>query len=118
MRKILTAAAAALTCAASLGATATTADAAPWHGGGFHGGNSSWHGGNRGGRGFGYLGAGLAGLAIGAAIANRPYYGGYGYPGYSNYGPGYYGDEQCVGTRRVWDPYVGGYVLRRVYYAC
>jgi len=109
MRKFVTAAAAALTCAASLGATATTAEAAPWHGG--------WHGGYHGGHGWGYVGAGLAGLAVGAAIANsHPYYGYGPYYGYYDYGPGYYGS--CVSYRHVWDPYYGGYVTRRVYYPC
>ena len=118
MRKILTAGAMALTTLGSLGATATTADAAPhggWHGGGWHGG-----GGWRGGRGWGWgVGAGLAGFAIGSALA-RPYY--YdGYYGGPYYGPGYYDGyygADCVGTRRVWDPYYGGYVIRRFHYAC
>ncbi len=109
MRKILTGAAAALTCAASLGATATSAQADPWHGGWHHEGN-----------GWGYVGAGLAGLAIGAAIAgDHPYYHhyGYGYGPYYGYGYGY-GYGTCVGYRHVWDPYWGGYVTRRVYYPC
>jgi hypothetical protein len=124
MRKILTAGAAAITCLALLGATAAPADAQTR--GGFHGGGGGWHGGGggwHGGRGVGWgVGAGLAGFALGAALAG-PHYG-YGYgPGYYGYGPGYYYDDgyygaQCVGTRRVWDPYYGGYVIRRFHYAC
>ena len=45
MRKMLTAGAMALTALGSLGATATTADAAPHGGGGFHGGGGGFHGG-------------------------------------------------------------------------
>ena len=47
-----------------------------------------------------------------------PYYG-YG-PGYyygpGDYGPAYYGT--CYARERVWDPYVGHYVIERVAYAC
>jgi hypothetical protein len=115
MRKIVTAGLAALTLGGAVAATSAPAEAAPgFHGGGFHGG---YHGGWRGG-GWGWgVGAGLAGLAIGAAIADHPYYG-YGYGPY--YGPGYYdgGYGTCVGHRRIWDPYAGGYVIRSFYYAC
>jgi hypothetical protein len=120
MRKILTAGLAALTLGGSVAATAVPADAAGWHGGGgFHGGGGHWRGG--GGWGWG-VGAGLLGLAAGAAIADsyHPYYGGYyGGPGYYP-GPGYYGYGYagCVGRHRVWDPYVGGYVIRSFRYAC
>ncbi len=63
--------------------------------------------------------AGLAGLAVGAAIANGgrgDYRGGYYYgpPRYAYehyYGPRYYGPHRCA-TSQVWDPYVGGYVQR------
>jgi len=138
MRKVLTAGLAALALGGSVAATATSAEAqrGNWHGsvghagGSWHGG-SGWHGGDRGGwRGgrdddddWGWsLGAGLAGFALGATLADRPYYNGY-YdygPGYYYYGPGYYdyGDRTCVGHRRVWDPYYGGYVIRRFYYDC
>jgi hypothetical protein len=130
MRKILTAATAAITGLALLAASATTAVAEPhggWHGGGggWHGGEGGWRGGDHdwhGGRGVGWgIGAGLAGFALGAALAS-PHYGyGYGYGPAYGYGP-YYDDDyygaQCVGTRRVWDPYYGGYVIRRFYYAC
>ena len=99
-----------------------------WHGGGgggWHGGGGGWHGGGGGWHGGGFhhgddddwgwgLGAGLAGFALGAAFADRPYYYDYS-PGYY-YDDGYYGT--CVGHRRVWDPYVGHYIIRRFYYAC
>ncbi len=63
--------------------------------------------------------AGIAGLAVGAAIAssNNNRYGyrdGYYYGPRTNayqyyYGPSYYGPRQCR-TREVWDPYLRGYV--------
>lgn len=114
MRKLLTSGLAALTAAATIGATATPAAAEPhgWRGGEHEG----WRGGDRDDWGWG-LGAGLAGFALGAAIASPHYrYG----PSYS-YGPYYgydYGPATCVGTRRIWDPYIGAYVIRRFYYAC
>ena len=66
--------------------------------------------------------AGIAGLAIGAALASnshphyygRPYYresyyAGPSYaPGYYDYGPGY---ADCR-TERVWDPYIGRWITR------
>jgi hypothetical protein len=103
MRKILTAALAALTIGGAVAATAVPADAAPWHGG-FHGGY---------GRGVGpgvAIGAGLLGLAVGASLAGPHYaYGpgpGYYGPGYA-YGPAYgYGYGACRVHYR-WDPYAG-----------
>ena len=129
MRNILTAGMAAVTLAGSLAMTATPAVAEPHGGGGWHGGGGGWHGGGGGWRGEGFrggyrrgdddwgwgLGAGLAGFALGTALADRPYYGYYGY------GPGYYDDygyAECVGRERIWDPYIGRYVIRRFYYAC
>ena len=112
MRKILTVAAAALTMAGGLAATTTPAMAQGRHGG-FHGGGGGWHGGGgwRGGGGHWHgggwgwgVGAGLAGFALGSALAS-PYYG-YGY----DYGPGYYGYGGCA--RQVWDPYWGRWVVR------
>ena len=100
MRKILTGALAALTLGGAAVATATPAAA------------YGWHGGYRGGWGPGAaIGAGLAGLVVGAAIADHPHYG-YGYPG-PYYAPGYYG-----GCRSVvrWDPYWGGYQRVRACY--
>src|SRR5580704_16929671 len=95
MRKILTAATAALTLAGALAATTAPVQAQTrGHGGGFHGGSfhgGGFHGGGfHGGgyRGYGYgVGAGLAGFALGAAIAS-PYYG-YGYGPYYGYNNGY-----------------------------
>jgi hypothetical protein len=116
MRKVLTAGLAALTLGGSVLATSTPAAAYPhggWHGGYHHG----WHGGGAGWA----VGAGLLGLAAGAAIADsyhpHYYYGGY-------YAPAYYDDDYaygystCVSHRRVWDPYIGGFVYRTVRYAC
>ena len=105
---------AALLAAGSVAATAAPANAYGYwgHGGGYYGG-----------RGYGggaLLGAGIAGLAVGAALAS-PHYGyGYGY-GYGPryYGPApYYGDGYCSVRRSVWDPYYGGYVVRRVPVPC
>ena len=63
--------------------------------------------------------AGIAGLAVGAAIANGGqgdyrdgYY--YGPPRYAYdyyYGRDYYGPRHCS-TRRMWDPYLQAYVDR------
>src|SRR5262245_8317838 len=122
MRKILTAGLAALTLAGATAAVTTPAQAQPhggWRGGGGWHGGGGWRGGyHRGGGGWGYVGAGLAGLAVGAALAGPHYYG-YPHYGYGYYGPydGYYADD-CVAYRRVWDPYYGGYVSRRVYVPC
>jgi len=115
MRKIITASAAALALAGATIATVTPADARSWHRGYSHG----WHG-----RGHYYrgdrtglaIGAGILGLAAGAAIASsgRPYYGDryYDYgPSYYAPPPGYYGyaPPPCP-TRWRWDGYVGRYV--------
>jgi hypothetical protein len=121
MRKFLTAAAAALTLAGGGLATAQPAAAAPyggWHGGYSHGGGH-WGGGHWGGG--GAVAAGILGLAVGAAIASPHYDYGYGpayYDGGPAYGPGGYADGTCYARQRVWDPYVGGYVVRAVPYAC
>ncbi|MGH6956524.1 MAG: hypothetical protein ACREEW_07665 [Caulobacteraceae bacterium] len=128
MRKYLTAGLAALSSLAILGAAASPVQAQSWHGhGGWHGGGwhgrGGWHRGgwhDRDDWGWG-VGAGIAGFALGAALASPHYgYGYYGYPGYYDDYPGYYGYDggSCVSTRRVWDPYAGAYVIRRFYYAC
>ena len=114
MRKALTAALAALTLGGAVAATATTAaEARPYYGGHYYG-----HGHYNNGAGLAV--AGIAGLAIGAAIASdHPrYYGGPGYyaPGPYAYGPGYYGT--CYTTRWVWDPYYGRRVPVSQPYAC
>jgi hypothetical protein len=100
MRKALTAALAALTLGGAItAATVNTAEARPYYG------HYYGHRGN----GAGLAVAGIAGLAIGAAIASdHPRYGygpgpyAYG-PGPYAYGPGYYGT--CYTTRWVWDGY-------------
>ncbi|HEY3948067.1 hypothetical protein [Phenylobacterium sp.] len=110
MRKTLTAALAALTLGGAVSATAVTgADARPYYHGGYY------HRGSGGAAIF----AGVAGLALGAALASdhpryyapAPYY--YGPPA-----PYYYGPATCYTTRWVWDPYVGRRVPQRVPYAC
>jgi hypothetical protein len=114
MRKVLTAGVAALALGGAVAGAAMPADAAPYgyYHGGYHGG---WHGGGAGVA----VAAGLLGLAAGAAIADHPhYYGGPGYYGAGYYGGGPYGYASCVGRRQVWDPYVGGYVVRSFRYAC
>jgi hypothetical protein len=131
MRKFLNAGVAALTAAGAISATATPAAAQPRGGfhGGFHGGG--WGGGyHHGYGGWSYGVAGLAGFALGAALASPYYYGpnyyygpGYYGPGYGygyGYGPGYYdyGRATCVGSRQVWDPYYGRWVWQRYYYGC
>lgn len=108
MKKTLTAALAALTLGGAITATAATgAEARPYG----HGGHYYGHGYGGGGA----VAAGIAGLAIGAAIAGPHYYGGYYGPGPYAYGPGYYGT--CYTTRWVWDGY-GRRVPVREAYAC
>ena len=137
MRKILTAAAAALTLGGAIAATATPADARPYGYGGYHGGYGGYHGYGGGYRYYGghhgdagaAVAAGVVGLALGAAIASSGhhdyggrYYGGgryydgyYGYPGY-----GYYDDAYrvCESRRWVYDPYIGRRVMVESRYAC
>ncbi len=108
-------------------ATAAPASAERWGG---HGYGHGYYGGHEyyGGRGYGggaLLGAGIAGLAVGAVLAGNHGYGphyGYGY-GPRYYGPRYYGyapygDAYCSVRRDVWDPYYGGYIVRRVAVPC
>ena len=123
MRKVITAGIAALTLGGALVGAAVPANAQGYHHG-YYGHEGGWH---HGGNGAGVaVAAGLLGLAAGAAIASdhpryyseRPYYGG-GYYGGGYYDGGYgYGYETCVSHRRIWDPYIGGYVVRSVRYAC
>lgn len=116
MRKFITAAVAALTLGGAMVATTAPAEARPY--GYYHGGY--WRGGHYYGHGVGpgvAIAAGVAGLAVGAALASpRGYYGGgYGYPAY-----GYpaYGYRTCIGQHWVWDPYYGRNVLVQDRYAC
>ena len=91
MKKFVSAALATLAVVGSAVA-AVPAQAHPFGGGGWHGGG--WGGGG------GALVAGIAGLAVGAAIADhgRPYY---------------YGGPTCW-TQPQWNPYYGGYVPVRI----
>ena len=106
MRKLITAGLAALTLAGGSLAAAAPAQADPW--------NHSWHG-----RGYGpgpAIFAGLAGLAIGATLADSHRYDGPPPPAY------YYGHPYpyatCYARRTVWDPYIGRYVVLSQPYAC
>lgn len=101
-----------------VGAAATPAEAARWHGrGGYgHAYRGGYHGYyNRGVSTGAAVGLGLLGVGIGAALASQPrYYGpapayGYGAPVYYDdyYAPPppvYY--RSCV-SRPMWDPYIG-----------
>ena len=110
MRKILTAAVAALSLMGGVAATATSAEARPYDRNYRHRGND--HG--------DAVVAGIAGLAIGAALASsnrdRGYYrdGRYYDRGYSRgyYAPPRYSYRNCR-TVRVWDPYYGRTVRER-----
>ena len=107
MRKIIAAGLAAVTLTSALGSAVTASAQDRWR-----------HDHDRGGNGAA-VAAGLAGLAVGAALANGgrgDYRGGYYYgpPRYAYehyYGPRYYGPHRCA-TSQIWDPYVGGYVQR------
>lgn len=122
MRKILTASVAAVALAATSLGAAAPAEAQRWHGGGgYHGG---YRGHYRGGGAGWAVGAGILGLAAGAALAsNRGYYGyapgyyapAYGYaPGYYAPPPGYYygGRGYCRSDWR-WDGWAHRYVRVR-----
>jgi hypothetical protein len=121
MRKAITAGIAALTLGGAVMGAAVPASAQGYHHG-YYGHGGGWRGGNGAGV---AVAAGLLGLAAGAAIASdhpryyneRPYYGGGYYEG-GYYGSGGYGYGSCVSHRRMWDPYMGGYVVRSVRYAC
>ena len=129
MRKFLASALAALTFGGAMMAVAAPAEA-----GGRHGRHHYRH--HRGGGDDVAIAAiaGIAGLAIGAAISdsNRsrssgyysrsyPYRSGYGYdPRYDTYSGGYYGrgDRVCITRERVWDPYIGRHVRIERQYPC
>jgi hypothetical protein len=108
MRKFIAAGLAAATLVGGLGA-GTTASAQYRHGGGYYGG---YHGGYHHDNSGAAVAAGIAGLAVGAAIASssHPYY----YNGYY-YDRPYYGYSYGPRCRSytVWDPYAYAYVVRR-----
>ena len=116
MNKILTGALAGLTAAGALAAS-VPASARDWNHRSYHHNNSG-----------AAVAAGIAGLAIGAALASGSdgYYGGgyyYGRPAYyyspppSYYvGPTYYSYDHRCHTQWRWDPYWGRYVRVRACY--
>jgi hypothetical protein len=124
MRKYLTAGLAALTFGAAVVGAAAPAEARPHDGGRYYYGHRHNNSGAA-------IAAGVAGLALGAALASNSghtyyrggyyrggyYRGGYGYydPGYDDYDGGY---AVCESSRWVWDPYIGRRVLVRSHYAC
>jgi hypothetical protein len=124
MRKSLAAGMAALTFAGAVATAAlpTAADAAPHHRGGY----SHYDNHYRGHRGNDAAGAaiiaGVAGLALGAALSNN--HSSYGYYDRGYYGRGYYGGgyydraRVCTSTRWVWDPYIHRRVAVRERYYC
>lgn len=123
MRKTLAAGLAALTFGGAVAAAAlpTAAEARPhggYYGGGYGGHYYRGHHDNGGAA----VVAGIAGLAIGAALASNGghhtyYRGGYGYaPGYYDYD--YYQPRVCESRHWTWDPYIGRRVLVTSRYAC
>ncbi len=109
MRPALTKVVAASLAALLAGATATTSEAAHWHGGGWHGGGRGWHGGGGGwhgggwhhgwgGWGPGVVGGLAAGAIIGGALA-APY--AYGYGGYYQDQPIYSPNGVYLGSQLV-----------------
>ena len=124
MKKLLAGAAALLTTLTGALASASPAQAeGSWgrHGGGFHGGYGGGYGyrggyGHRGGGAGGAVFAGLAGLAVGAALAHpHGYYGPprvyYGPPPAYYAGPYYYGWYEGCRGEWVWNARWGGYQL-------
>jgi hypothetical protein len=121
MRKFLAAGMAALTVAGTVAATAvpTAAEAAPHHRGGYGYDHYRGHRGND--AASAAIIAGVAGLALGAALSNN--HSSYGYYDRGGYGRGYYGDYYsrpriCTTERWVWDPYIGRRVPIRERYYC
>lgn len=96
MRKLVTGALTALTLGGAVLGAAAPASADPWHHGYYH------HGVGPGVA----VGAGLLGLAVGAAIADRPHYA---YAAPPPPPPRYYYDGGCRTAWR-WDPYAYRYV--------
>ena len=110
MRKLITASLAALTLVAG-GLAAAPAQADPWR----HGWRGHYHDDDAGAAIF----AGIAGLALGATLADghrydRPPPRAYYYEGDPYYRP----YATCYARRAVWDPYIGRYVVVTRPYAC
>lgn len=129
MRKTLTAGMAALTFAGAVATAAlpTAADAAPHYRDGYGYGGYDHHRDRRGNDAAGAaIVAGIAGLALGAALSNNHSSYGYYDRGYYDrgYGRGYYDDGYyarpriCSTERWVWDPYIGRRVPIRERYYC
>ena len=119
MRKALTGTAAALAIVATGLAAVAPADAQRYRGGHYHGGYGYRGYGYRGGGAGLAVGAGLLGLAAGAAIASdRGYYGRgyYGAPGYYAPPPYAYGYAPACRTDWRWDGYRGRYFPVRYCY--
>lgn len=136
MRKTLAAGMAALTFGGAVAAAAlpSAAEARDWRGGrgyydGYYGGEHRHHGNDAAAA---AVVAGIAGLAIGAALTNgnhHSYYSSgyyapnYGYAPSYGYAPGYYDYgyrpyATCESHRWVWDPYIGRQVMITSHYAC
>jgi hypothetical protein len=137
MRKFLTTALAAITAAGAVLATAAPAEAQRYR-------HHRHHNNNDGDEVAAAILGGVAGLALGAAIAgngsrgDRGYYSGYAYdPRYDSYRGGYYHDgyyrdgrraydygdrrytyRTCISRDRVYDPYIGRRVTIERRYAC
>jgi hypothetical protein len=113
MRKVLTAALAAITLGGAVCATAAPAEARP------HGYSGHYYGHHRGGNAGAAVAAGVVGLALGAALAGNSHsYYDRGYYGSDYYGYGYPAYRTCESTRWVWDPYIGRRVPVTSRYAC
>ena len=130
MRKILTSALAAITFGGAVLATAAPAEAQryrhDYYRGHHHSGNTAATAAI----------AGIAGLALGSALASngssrgRVYSSGYGYdPRYDSYSGDYYGSGRpyayvepryrtCISRERVWDPYIQRRVVIERSYPC
>jgi hypothetical protein len=127
MRKTLSAGMAALTFAGAVATAAlpTAAAADPHYRGGY---GYDHHRGHRGNDAAGAaIVAGIAGLALGAALSNNHSNYGYydrgyydrGYYGRGYYDGGYYARPRlCTTERWVWDPYIGRRVPIRERYYC
>lgn len=124
MRKPFAAGMAALTFAGAVATAALpTAAAADPHYRGGYGYGYDHHRSHRGNDAAGAaIVAGIAGLALGAALSNN--HSSYGYYDRGYYGRGYYDDSYyarpriCSTERWVWDPYIGRRVPIRERYYC